>query len=65
MKKWIRGKLAPQFEEVLSAENIKAVGLVKPELCCKLLEDHLSGKADNKAPLWNLFLLHKWYENYA
>jgi len=65
MKKWICGKLAPQFEEVLSTDNIKSAGLVNPEICRKLLDEHLSGKADNKAPLWNLFLLHKWYGNYV
>ena len=65
MKKWLRGKLAPQISDTLSQKNITRVGLVKPELPARLLREHLSGKKDNKSALWNLFLLHKWYEKWG
>ena len=61
VKRWIRDKLRAQFSETLSRANVQAAGLVSPALCERLLREHLQGTASHAAPLWNLFVLHRWH----
>jgi len=61
VKRWIRDKLRAQFSETLSRANVQAAGLVSPDLCDRLLREHLQGTASHAAPLWNLFVLHRWH----
>lgn len=65
VKRWIREALRPRFEDVLSPENIRAAGLVNPDMVQCFLRDHLAGNANHAAALWNLFVLHTWYANWA
>jgi asparagine synthase (glutamine-hydrolysing) len=61
VKRWIRDKLRAQFCETLSPAHVRAAGLVSPELCERLLREHLQGQVSHAAQLWNLFVLHRWH----
>jgi len=65
VKRWIREGLRPQFEAVLAPDEMRRAGLVNPDLCARLLKEHLSGRATNTAQLWNLYVLHMWHAHWA
>ena len=65
VKRWIKDKLRARFEETLSTANVAKAGLVNPEMCQRLLREHLAGTAAHAAPLWNLYVLHTFYRKWV
>jgi asparagine synthase (glutamine-hydrolysing) len=54
------GQLLPIARELLSAERISQAGIFRSDAVSKLLEDHISGKADNRKQLFTLIAFEIW-----
>ena len=62
---WFRGPLKEQMLSALSRDRLAAHGLFEPRAVQQLVEDHLSGRRDNRKQLWTLFAFELWHEGYA
>ena len=58
--KWIRQDLRNEFEATLSGAELKKDGLFSPAEVRRLLDEHHSGKTDNRKKLWTLYVFQKW-----
>lgn len=61
---WLRGPLRPLLDVYLSPAHLREQGLFRPEQVARLVGDHLSGRADNRKPLWTLLAFQRWAEHY-
>lgn len=61
---WMREELRPLMDETLNAEKLKQQGLFDPLVVRRLLEEHWSGRADHRKPLWALLSFELWYERW-
>ena len=57
---WLRGVLRPLMEDLLDEQTIKHEGLFNPQAVRRLMDEHLSGRADRRKPLWTLLVLQLW-----
>ncbi|HLX62301.1 MAG TPA: asparagine synthase (glutamine-hydrolyzing) [Planctomycetota bacterium] len=57
---WFRGKLRDELQDTLHERNLSESGLLKPAAVQTLIDDHLSGRRDNRKPLWTLFMFERW-----
>jgi asparagine synthase (glutamine-hydrolysing) len=57
---WFRGPLAGFARDVLLDRRTGNRGLFRPEAASRLLDDHVSGKADHSYRLWALLVLELW-----
>ncbi|HET9782775.1 MAG TPA: asparagine synthase (glutamine-hydrolyzing) [Candidatus Dormibacteraeota bacterium] len=62
---WFRGPLREQMLSALSAERIKRDGLLDTQEVSTLIDEHLSGRRDNRKQLWTLFAFQMWHEGYV
>ncbi len=62
--KWVKGPLKELFEDLLSYERIGREGFLNPHYVASLLQDHLSGKKDNRKQLWTLLVWELWLNRY-
>src|SRR3989454_216040 len=62
---WFRGPLKEQMLSALSRDRLPPPGLFEPRAVQQLVEDHLSGRRDNRKQLWTLFAFELWHEGYA
>lgn len=60
VSQWLRGKLRPLLEDLLSAENLKRQGIFNYQEIRKMMELHFSGQADLRKQLWTLLVLQLW-----
>ena len=58
--KWIREDLRDSFENTLSQRELNKDGFFNPVRVKAILEEHLSGKKDNRKQLWTLYVFQKW-----
>ena len=61
---WFRGKFRGMLQDTLHERRIRDVGILRPEKVNTLVDDHLSGKCDNRKPLWTLFMFEQWRERW-
>ena len=61
---WIKGDLKGLIEKSLSENNINNMGLFDYDYIRKILDDHYSGKKDNRKPIWTLFVFSMWWNKY-
>lgn len=61
---WFKHQLRPALEAVLSKDFIEKQGIFRYEQIDTLLREHLSGKANHKGQLWNLYVFQKWYQQH-
>lgn len=61
---WIRQDLRGEFERALSRKAIEKDGLFRETVLESLLNEHLSGKKDNRKKLWTLYVFQKWKQNW-
>jgi asparagine synthase (glutamine-hydrolysing) len=61
---WFRGALRPLAVERLSPDRVREVGLLDPVAVNRLLDDHLTGRADRGDELWLLLQLDLWCERW-
>lgn len=62
VSQWLRGKLRPMLEDLLSPEALRAQGIFEPQAIRKMLDLHFSGKADLRKQLWTLLVLQLWWK---
>lgn len=60
---WLRNELKDFMLETLNEGNIKETGFINYDIIRRLINDHLSGKIDNKKILWNLIIFTRWFKN--
>ncbi len=58
---WFKNELKDELAALLDRKLIDRQGLFDFDEVQRLFQDHLSGKANNKGKLWNLFVFQKWY----
>lgn len=62
---WLRGVLRPLLQDMLSEAALARQGLFDPRAVGVLVEEHLSGRADRRRPLWTLLVLQLWLRKHA
>ncbi len=62
---WLRGELEPFARETLSPETIRRQGFLQPQAVTRVLDDHVSGRADLSRQLWGLLAFTLWYEHHV
>ena len=62
--KWIKKELKSEFVNTLTGKQISDQQIFNPEYIQKLLQQHLSGRKDNRKLLWTLYIFQKWYGEY-
>jgi asparagine synthase (glutamine-hydrolysing) len=60
VKHWLKGPLRPMLEEHLSPVALARRGWFRPAAVRRLVDDHLSGKANHSHKLWGLIVLEHW-----
>ncbi len=59
---WLRHGLRSSLLDMLSEERIRDQGLLHYPAVRRLLDEHLSGKADHSSKLWALYVLIYWLD---
>jgi len=57
---WFRYEMRDFVREVLFDPQTQSRGSIRPEAIRKLLDDHVSGRADHSRRLWPLLVLELW-----
>jgi asparagine synthase (glutamine-hydrolysing) len=57
---WFRGPLRDVLRDATMSDRAVARGRFRPEVVGALVTDHLEGRADHTAKLWNLLMLEHW-----
>ncbi|TMI22963.1 asparagine synthase (glutamine-hydrolyzing) [Candidatus Bathyarchaeota archaeon] len=58
---WLRTDLQPMMREILSIDEIKRVGFLQYSKVERIINEHLSGRANHENKLWGLINLVYWY----
>ncbi|MGV7006144.1 asparagine synthase (glutamine-hydrolyzing) [Desulfovibrio sp. QI0442] len=58
---WLRGRMRPLMEDLLSESTLKAQGIFNYQSVRALMDDHISGRADLRKPLWTLLVFQLWW----
>jgi asparagine synthase (glutamine-hydrolysing) len=61
---WIKGDMKPLIEEYLSKENINKMSLFDYSYIRKILDEHYTGKKDNRKQIWTLFVFAMWWKKW-
>ncbi|MCO6509990.1 MAG: asparagine synthase (glutamine-hydrolyzing) [Aridibacter famidurans] len=61
---WLKGRLNPLLNELLSEERLKSQGIFEPAFVSRLVDEHESGKANHYKQLWTLLVFQLWLENF-
>jgi asparagine synthase (glutamine-hydrolysing) len=64
LSQWFRGPLRPLLRDHLTGREFIARDLVSPEFVNYLLEEHDSGRRDNKGWLWRLLMVEMWFREW-
>jgi asparagine synthase (glutamine-hydrolysing) len=62
---WLRGVLKPLVQDLLCETALRRQGLFNPHAVGRLMEEHLSGRADHRRPLWTLLVLQLWLRRHV
>ncbi|BAV92383.1 asparagine synthase (glutamine-hydrolyzing) [Candidatus Desulfovibrio trichonymphae] len=57
---WLRGRMRPLMEDMLDERGLRAQGIFNPRAVHALVDEHVSGRADLRKPLWTLLVLQLW-----
>ena len=58
---WLRGRMRPLMEDLLSESTLKAQGIFNHQAVRALMDEHVSGRADLRKPLWTLLVFQLWW----
>ncbi|HZF60915.1 MAG TPA: asparagine synthase (glutamine-hydrolyzing) [Desulfovibrio sp.] len=58
---WLRGRMRPLMEDLLSESALKAQGIFNYQAVRALMDEHVSGRADLRKPLWTLLVFQLWW----
>jgi asparagine synthase (glutamine-hydrolysing) len=62
---WMRNELRPLVDETLSEDKLRRQGMFNVAFVRRLLNEHWSGKVDNRKTLWTLFCFQLWYDRWG
>ena len=62
--RWFRNELKELLLDTLSQEKIEREGLFSYQAVQHLLDDHFSGRRDNRKQLWTLLVFELWYDRW-
>ena len=65
MKQWLRRELKPMMEHLLAPDRLAARGVVSPEETRRLIDAHVSGRANHAHVLFSLMVFERWAEEFA
>ena len=63
--RWLKKELRDFALQLFAPEKIAKEGIFNPVFITQLLNEHLSGKKDNRKPLWTLMVFEMWLEKWA
>ena len=58
---WLRGRLRPLMEDMLSETALRQQGIFDAKAVRALMDDHVTGRADLRKPLWTLMVFQLWW----
>jgi asparagine synthase (glutamine-hydrolysing) len=61
---WFRQELKETVRAVLLDERAIGRGIFAPTAVGRLLDEHISGKANHRYPIWQLLMLELWFRAY-
>ena len=59
---WLRGRMRPLMEDLLSEARLREQGIFNPRAVRALMNEHISGRADLRKPLWTLLVFQLWWQ---
>lgn len=62
---WLRGPLREWAEDLLDARHLEDRGLLRSAPIREKWQEHLSGRADWDAQLWDVLMIQAWLREYA
>lgn len=62
--RWFRNELKPLLLDSLSPAKLQREGLFEPAAVQALLDDHFSGRRDNRKHLWTLLVFELWHDRW-
>jgi asparagine synthase (glutamine-hydrolysing) len=65
ISKWMRNELRPLLDETLSPDKLARDGILNVPYVRRMLEDHWTGRADNRKPLWTLLCFQLWHDHWG
>gem|GEM_PF-1739978 len=63
--KWFKGELRGLLLDTFSERRVREAGLFEYGEIHRLLDDHFSGRRDNRKPLWTLLIFELWRERWG
>jgi asparagine synthase (glutamine-hydrolysing) len=60
---WFKGPLKQDLLDTLSETALKTVGLFNVDYISRLIDEHISDKANHAHQLWTLYCFQKWFKN--
>jgi asparagine synthase (glutamine-hydrolysing) len=61
---WLRGPLREMMRDHLESPRFLERGIVSPSFVRHLIEEHQSGRRDNRSWLWALLVLEMWFRDH-
>ena len=62
---WLRNELREQLQDELSATRLDQQGIFDSREVNRLVEEHLSGRRNNRKELWTLLVFQLWHRAYG
>ena len=59
---WLRGRMRPLMEDLLGETRLRNQGIFNPAAVRALMDEHISGRADLRKPLWTLLVFQLWQQ---
>jgi asparagine synthase (glutamine-hydrolysing) len=63
--RWMKEDLLPLLREELHPEKIAREGFFDPREVSRVLDEHVSGRADHRKQLWTLLVFEQWLAHYG
>lgn len=54
--------MRPLMEDLLSEARLREQGIFNPRAVRALMNEHISGRADLRKPLWTLLVFQLWWQ---
>jgi asparagine synthase (glutamine-hydrolysing) len=58
--RWFRGELKPMVMDTLTSDRLSAAGIRNVAVARRIVDQHMSGRADHPARIWTLLMLSMW-----